>query len=75
MELQLTKEDLITLVKGTSPNYSVMDHPLIKANGTYCGGFKDEWSWNYSFDKTLTEEQLLEMYKICKASWGVKPAK
>jgi hypothetical protein len=69
MKVELTREDLIALVKGTSPNYSVMEHPLIKANGTYSGGFKDEWNWNYSFDNSLTDDQLLEMYTICKSSW------
>jgi hypothetical protein len=69
MNLELTKEDLIALVKGTSPHYNVMEHPLIKSNGSYSGGFKDEWNWNYTFDKSLTEEQLFEMYTICKNSW------
>ncbi len=43
MKVDLDKNDLINLVKGTSPSYELMDHPLISRNGQYRGGFDDRW--------------------------------
>ena len=70
MKINLNKKDLISLVKGTSPNYHVMEHPLIKANGHFAGGHFG-WSWNWNFTP-LSEKELYRMYLICKESWDVK---
>lgn len=32
MKIELSKQDLINLVKGTEPSYELMSHPLISAN-------------------------------------------
>lgn len=69
MKVELTREDLTNLVKGSDPNYSVMDHPMVKTNGSYTGGHHDKWDWNYSFDDSLTEQQLWELYVLCRDSW------
>ncbi len=69
MLIDLDREDLIALVKGTQPNYSVMDDELISSCGAYSGGFNDEWRWNYSFCVGITEEELYNMYLTCKNSW------
>jgi hypothetical protein len=62
----LGKNDLVCLVMGTSPSYEVMSDTMVKENGTYCGGFKDEWQWDkYKLEK-LTEEELWQLYNICK---------
>lgn len=68
MTVELTKTDLIALVKGVQPNYDLFSHPLIAANGSYTGGHVDKWNWHYSIN-TLTEETLWQIYNLCKNSW------
>ena len=65
MNVELSKFDLIHLVKGTEPDYSLFD---------YCdklGYYKDStgWKWYDSKLNELTEEQLLDLYKKCQQSW------
>lgn len=68
MNVTLDREDLISLIKGTTPGYLIMDDPLIKVCGNYVGGMADRQYWNGSFDPNITEEQLLNMYMMCKKS-------
>lgn len=66
--IALDKEDIISLVKGQSPNYSVMEHRLIKKHGNFDGSY-GKWNWNsFSLEK-CTEEELKEIYRLCKESW------
>lgn len=68
MVVDLDKEDLVNLVAGVEPYYSVFEHPLVKQ----CGGFRasyNEWDWSKFGLRELTEEQLLEVYNVCKNSW------
>jgi hypothetical protein len=37
--------------------------------GSYCGGFVDKWNWNEFEVKKLSEEDLIQLYRICKQSW------
>jgi len=67
MLIELDKEDLVALVKGSSPNSSIMSHPIIKEHGTF-NGSQDRWDWDYKLSN-LTEEQLLTIYSMCKQSW------
>lgn len=69
MVLDLDKKDLINLVKGSSPNYEVMEHPLVEKSGRYTGGFVEKWDWREYRLKEMTEEELVELYNICKNSW------
>ena len=69
MKVDLTKKDLISLIKGTNPHYNVMDNNLVKLCGRYIGGFRDEWKWNCSFNDDLTEDQLWNLYVLCRNSW------
>ncbi len=66
MRIELNKKDFVYLVKGTNPSYEMMAHPLVKRCGTYCGGFNDRWTWNEEILVKLSEEQLLELYNLCK---------
>jgi len=68
MKVELTKADLISLVKGTTPSYKAMQNPIVKANGSYTGGHHDKWDWDFFFDKSLTEQQLWELYMICNGN-------
>lgn len=69
MTVYLDRKDLIALVEGVSPHYSVFEEPIVKQNGHYIGGHVEKWSWNISSE--LTEGQLWDLYKKCKDSWGV----
>ena len=70
MTVNLDRQDIISLLKGIKPYYSVMDK-IPKELGSYIGGFANDWEWN-DFDKNVsyTDEQLYELYLICKNSWN-----
>jgi hypothetical protein len=67
MKIELEREDLLNMVKGTSPYYSVMEDTLVKKAGQWIGGMADRWSWGDL--NSLTDEELFKLYKICKDSW------
>lgn len=69
MILDLDRYDLMSLVKGKTPNYSVMHNPLVEKHGYYTGGIKDEWTWNFCTLHDCSDESLYEIYLICKNSW------
>ena len=62
MTVELNKEDLICLVKGTSNmiGYSLMDY--LQPIGKLTGFPNEHWVWDDSELKKLTEEQLYEIY-------------
>lgn len=62
----MNKELLLDAIKGTTPSYAIMDHPLIKPMGDYRGSFNDRWDWNNSVLKTKTEQELLKIYSTIK---------
>lgn len=68
MLIELDKEDAISLVKGTSPNYEIMSHPTIRQFGTFYD-YQSRWEWNTSSLSNLKVDQLLYIYRICKNSW------
>jgi len=77
MKIEIDKEDLIRLVKGCDPALCdngdrVMEHPLIEPYGSYCGGFKDEWTWRYDMGDKVSELDLIEMYRILTGKVLVK---
>ena len=70
MTIDATKQDLTSMVLGMPPNYSVMEHELVKPHGRWIGGHVDEWSWDGNSLDELTEEQLWDLYRICRDSWN-----
>jgi len=64
MLLDLTKRELICLVRGCEPSYEQMDIPIIRTLGYYYGGHSDEWTWNYGAFDGMSELQIYEVYKI-----------
>lgn len=69
MKVKLNRKDIIALLRGSTPNYSVMDK-IPKELGYYVGGFVDDWKWNYiSEDTPYTDEYLYDLYLMCKNSW------
>lgn len=68
MTVDLDKHDLISLVKGIDPPYSLFEHPLVKECGSYSGGFSDRWTWHTYKLKELTEETLYNLYSLIKSN-------
>ena len=72
MNVELDRKDIISLLKGSQPNYSVMSQ-IPEELGSYRGGFADEWSWNYiSEDIPYTDEFLYNIYLMCKNLWNTQ---
>jgi hypothetical protein len=68
MKVELSREDLKALVRGNGPYYSAFNHPLVKKAGHRFAEQYSRTSWD-SLDK-LTDQELLDLYKICKESWN-----
>ena len=67
MLIDLKRPELEAMVKGSSPNYSQFNHPVvIKAGHSYSDQY-GHTTWN-SLDK-LTNGELLLLYVICRDSW------
>lgn len=64
LSLTFDHEDLICLVNGSSPDYSIM--PLMNN----LGSFNDNtgWRWHYEDLKMLDLEELYQVYLTCKTS-------
>ncbi len=69
MKVDLDKKDLIAMVKGISPYYSLFNDTFVRQCGTYTGGLIDKWDWNIYKLETLTEKDLFGLYTLCKNSW------
>ncbi len=69
MKVDLDKKALVDLVKGTGPHYDLFDNPLVKLCGKFNGRY-GTWAWNkYELEK-CSEEQLYDLYKLCRSSWS-----
>ena len=68
MNVELDRKDIISLLRGTTPAWSVMDK-IPQELGSYVGGFVDGWHWNYiSENVPYSDEYLFNLYLICKNS-------
>ena len=68
LNVELDRKDIISMLRGTTPSYSVMDK-IPKELGSYVGGFVDSWEWNYiSENIPYSNEYLFNLYLICKNS-------
>jgi len=71
MKVELDKIALISLVCGEQPYYSIFEHPVVKKCGSY-NGSHDEWRWfHYELEK-LSEQELYDLYILCRESWNKK---
>ena len=59
MNVELDRKDIISLLRGTTPAWSVMDK-IPKELGFYVGGFVDGVPYS--------DEYLFNLYLICKNS-------
>jgi len=69
MRVNLDREDLLYLLKGISPNYSAMEHPMIKRYGSLTGFPNERWQWSIPALAGVEDETLWRMYITCKESW------
>lgn len=66
MEAELSKRDIIHLLRGVEPTYETMRIVEDMELGNYTGGFEDRFDWNYVSSKSwnkYSEEELLELYR------------
>jgi hypothetical protein len=67
MNVDLSKKDLISLVKGTCPNMDktleLQKQGLMEFTGNQ---WNEDWDWNRTALNKLNEKQLLELYKDIK---------
>jgi hypothetical protein len=69
MTVELNKKDLISLVVGTPPYYSKFEDHLVKRCGSFTGGFADSWNWHHHELNQLSEQDLWDLYVMCRDSW------
>ena len=69
MLIEVDKKDLVSLVYGTAPYYDIFEVPLVKKCGEWIGGMADKWDWSYSELQSLSEQELYDLYLMCKKSW------
>lgn len=68
MNVELDRKGIISLLRGTTPPYSVMNK-IPKELGYYIGGFVDRWHWNdISENVSYSDECLFNLYLMCKNS-------
>ena len=66
MQVELSKKDIIHLLRGVEPSYDKMRTVEDLGLGTYTGGFDDSFDWNYQSSKCwdkYSEEDLFKLYK------------
>ena len=69
IQVQMDKEDILSLVMGTDPDYSKINDFEKRNLGRFSGSY-DRWTWNnHSLDK-LTETELYDLYRETKDSWN-----
>ena len=68
MKIELDRKGLEILVAGSQPYYNEFDNPLVKKAGHDYSDQYGRTSWrNLS---ALTDEELYEVYLICRNSWS-----
>lgn len=68
MLVELSRKDLISLVRGREPSYEQMDHPICKACGFFSGSY-GTWVWMSGLDD-YQEQELWGFYKYLKTPAG-----
>jgi hypothetical protein len=65
MIVNLDKQAMVSLVMGQQPFYSLFEHELVKLYGDY-NEANGRWSWDKSGLLELTENQLWDLYMLCR---------
>lgn len=72
MLVELSRKDLISLVRGREPSYEQMDHPLCEANGRFNASY-GTWNWAYDSLTDCTEQELWDFYCYLKTPVIIPP--
>lgn len=67
MIVDLSREDIINLFQGIYPGWDVMNK-IPEDLGYEIGGFAGKWKWTISVNSPYTDEELFELYLMCKNS-------
>ena len=67
MLVELDRKHLVHLVKGCGPHYREFNNPLVKKAGHSFSDSTDNTSWSKLHE--LTDEELYQLYLICRNSW------
>lgn len=73
MIITVDKNDLLILVSSIKPNIEIKEDSqkvyTLKLYGDFSEDGSDSWVWNKEKLTKLNEEELYELYTICKESW------
>ena len=64
MEANLSKKDIIHLLRGVEPSYDKMGIVEDMGLGYYTGGFEDRFEWQYPNDHIWNKYSEEELYKL-----------
>jgi hypothetical protein len=64
----ITKDDALMMVLGSTPPRSIMDDFEKVGLGAYVGGFVDGWNWNKSKLKEMSKDTLLKIRSTIKSN-------
>ena len=68
LQVELDRSEILSLIKGICPSYSLIDELENMGFGKFIGGFVEKWEWteNNKFWKKFPIEQLFDIYKNIK---------
>lgn len=66
--VELDRYEILSLIKGICPSYSLINELTDQGFGRYIGGFTERWEWNEndSFWEKYSIEHLFDIYKNIK---------
>lgn len=66
--VELDRYEILSLIKGICPSYSLINELTDQGFGRYIGGFVERWEWNEndSFWEKYSIEHLFDIYKNIK---------
>ena len=66
--VELDRYEILSLIKGICPSYSLINELTNQGFGRYIGGFAERWEWNENDDfwKKYSIEHLFDIYKNIK---------
>jgi hypothetical protein len=68
LQVELDRFEILSLIKGICPSYSLINKLTNEGFGNYVGGFVERWEWNNNPDfwNKFPIEQLFDIYKNIK---------
>lgn len=66
--VELNRYEILSLIKGICPSYSLINELTDQGFGRYIGGFAERWEWNENDDfwKKYSIEHLFDIYNNIK---------